>query len=402
MSNTAQPIALQLANDGEGKALPLGLQGYPTEADGTPIFYRKVKVARVGNWTHRGTGEEFAITPARADEWVKNTKALSAAGVKPFIPGQHREEFNAADNFGYVEDVAREGDDLYAVLALYGDDARRAAAVNSRSIYVVKDARDAKGNVYPGEAITHIALVPNPALPDLGGTMKIAASASGGPAREVRIFTLSAAAERSTLMKPETIAKLRAKLNLAADVKDEDVAEKAAALALADPPPDKAAEVTALSAKVKTLETERDAAKSEAETLRLSAAGQKDPDPLSLSLINRAFKVDSERVIESGVLSANGMKELQDLMLPGGRPTSFAMALSAGSPDPNWSRVCEIIRKNPGVKTDNAVKRDNLRLAAGPNHKSYDPDEKPEEKPITPERRAALLAHVGASPAAAK
>src|SRR4051812_33164462 len=130
MSETTQPIAIQLAADGEGKALPLGLQGYPTEADGVPIFYRKVKVARVGNWTHRGTGEQFSITPQRADEWVRNTKALSAAGVRPFLPGQHRDEFNAADNFGYAVDLAREGDDLFAVLALYGDDARKAAAVN--------------------------------------------------------------------------------------------------------------------------------------------------------------------------------------------------------------------------------------------------------------------------------
>jgi hypothetical protein len=98
-------------------------------------------------------------------------------------------------------------------------------------------------------------------------------------------------------------------------VKDEDVAEQAAALALADPPPDKGPEVVALSAKVKTLETERDTIKAEAETLKLSAAAPKEPDALSLSLITRAFKTDRERVIESGVVSEAGMKEIDALLL---------------------------------------------------------------------------------------
>jgi hypothetical protein len=198
------------------------------------------------------------------------------------------------------------------------------------------------------------------------------------------------------------LRKLRAKLNLAADVKDEDVAEQAAALALADPPPDKGPEVVALSAKVKTLETERDTIKAEAETLKLSAAAPKEPDALSLSLITRAFKTDRERVIESGVVSEAGMKEIDALLLPAGKPAPFALALSAGSPDPLYSRLCDVLRRHPGVKTDAKVKREGVSLAAGPNHQSYDPDAKEPEKPITPERRTELLAHVGARPPPSK
>jgi hypothetical protein len=395
--------AFSLTADGEGSPVPMGLAGYPTEADGVPIFYRKVKVGQVGKWTHRGTGEPFEISPARADEWVRNTKALSAAGVKPFIPGQHREEFNAADNFGYVEDVARDGDDLYAVFALYGDGARKAAAVNSRSLYVVKDAIDAKGNVYPGETITHIALVPNPALPNLGGTLKIAASASGGPAREVRIFTLSAAAERSPLMKPETIAKLRAKLNLAADVKDEDVAERAAALALADPPPDKGPEVVALSAKVKTLETERDAIKAEAETLKLSAASAPpNPDGVTLAMYQDVIGGKRESAVAAGTVSEARAKEIDALLADAsGRPTPLALSGCGSRKRPLAFELWDLLSKpdEAAPATQRKVNR-KLSLAAGPNHQSYDPDAKEPEQPITPERRTELLAHVGAAPAA--
>jgi hypothetical protein len=63
-------------------------------------------------------------------------------------------------------------------------------------------------------------------------------------------------------------------------------------------------------------------------------------------------------VVESGVVSEAGMKELDALLLPAGKPGKFALALSAGSPDPLYSRVCDILRRNPGVKTDNAIPRD--------------------------------------------
>jgi hypothetical protein len=274
MNANTTPIVLRAASEGEGKPLPLGLEGYPLEADGTQIHYRRMRIARAGNWTHRGTGEPVAISRERMDEWVKNTAALAAAGVKPFLPGQHRSEFNAADNHGYVLSLARDGDDLFATVQLYGDDARRIAAANSRSIYVVKDARDAKGNVIPGESIAHVALVPNPALPDLGPTVKIAASAGGSP---VEAPILEPAAPRSEPMfKPETKKNLLARLKLPDNTPDADLAEKTAAAALADPPAPPA-DVAALSASVTKLTKERDDAK--AEVVRLSASAPKQPDP---------------------------------------------------------------------------------------------------------------------------
>jgi hypothetical protein len=113
---------------------------------------------------------------------------------------------------------------------------------------------------------------------------------------------------------------------------------------------------------VATVTADRDKIKGERdakaqEVLALSA-NDKEPDALSLSLITRSFKTDRDRVVESGVLSEAGMKELDALLMPAGKPGKFALALSAGSPDPLYSRVCDILRRNPGVKIDNEIPRD--------------------------------------------
>lgn len=369
-TNQTSPLVLRAAADGEGKPLPLGLEGYPTEADGVPIHYRRAKIARCAEWTHRGTGEPVSITRERVDAWIKNTRALSAAGIKPFLPNRHTSEPSAADNNGYVLDVSRDGDDVYAVLALYGDDARQRAAINGRSIYVVSNARDASGKVHEGESIAHVALVPNPALPDLGPTVTIAAS-SGGVAVEAPVLI-----ERSIPMfKPETLTKLRAKFKLPDTAPEADVAEKAAAAALVDPPADQSAEVTRLSADVTKLTKERDDAKAEAQraTLALSADKPKEPDALTLSLTLDAFNTKREQAIASGVISEAGAKAIDAILLPGGKPSSVALALSGdgATARPLYVRLMDIIAANPGVKTNNPVPRPQgdggLRLSADGN-----------------------------------
>lgn len=160
-----------------------------TDDAGQPIHYRRAKIAKCGDWVHVGTGEELPITPERADEWARNTAKLSAAGRQPFLPTHHVESNpDAKDNQGYVLGINRDGDDVYADIALHGDEALKIAARNGRSIYIKRHALDDKGNVYAGEWLHHLALVPNPALANLGGMVKIAASASGQPALDVPVY----------------------------------------------------------------------------------------------------------------------------------------------------------------------------------------------------------------------
>jgi hypothetical protein len=173
-------------------------------------------------------------------------------------------------------------------------------------------------------------------------------------------------------MKPETIQKLRAKLNLtdAKAVPDEEIVERAAALALADPPPDKSAEVAALSADVTRLKGELEAEKGK--VLKLSADAPREPDALSLSLITESFDTKRDQAIADGAISKAGADALDKLLRPGGKPTPLALSQSAGDTRPLYSRIYEIIRDNPGVRHNNGVPRPGgdpaLRLSGDGNN----------------------------------
>lgn len=139
------------------------------------------------------------------------------------------------------------------------------------------------------------------------------------------------------------------------------------------------AQVTALSAQLEA---------ANGQVLALSGNAPREPDPMSLALITRAFKTDRERVIESGVVSEAGMNELDALLLPNGKPTGAALALSAGSVDPFYSRVCDVLRRNPGVKTNNAVPRG--EPGTPPTHPALPPlsGAGHQQQGLTPEQQA--------------
>jgi hypothetical protein len=397
-----EPLILHApASNGEGVNLPLALTGLPNEIEGRKVHYRRKEIIADGEWVHRGERKRFSIDPNRTHLWEENYRKRLSAGIKTPILKRHTEAPTADDTLGYIVGIERKGDKVFADMQFIGDDALALAARNDVSIYEKAEGIDAKGNPF-GLFLDHIALTPNPNQPHLGPFVTIAASASGAPALEVPVFepdnNPGTEPERSPIMKPETILKLRAKLNLTDTkaVPDEEVAERAAVLALADPPADKTAEVTALSADVTRLTKERDDAKRSAEsaTLALSAAAPKEYDPLALTLITESFGTWRDKAVTSGAISENGMKALDALLLPGGKPSPIALSLSAGSTRPLYAQVCEIIAGNPGVKTGHGVTRATaLQLSAD--------DQNDPLAHMTPEERRAYAAQcMGVSPVA--
>jgi hypothetical protein len=164
-----------------------------------------------------------------------------------------------------------------------------------------------------------------------------------------------------------------------------------------------AEEITSLSAALadrdaKILELSAAVKEKDAKVLELSAGAAgtpaKDIDPMALALINRSFKTDRQAVVASGVVSEAGMKEIDALLGVGG-PRAVALSLSAGGTDPLYSRLCDIIRRNPGVRTDAGVKRDGLSTAAPPQFPALDLSGAAQQKqggpPVSPERMAELL-----------
>jgi hypothetical protein len=260
----------------EGIPLPLALTGLRKEIEGQPCHYRRHKILSARTFTHRGDGTQHDVTRDRLAALVDAFNKRKAKGLRPFVPDRHTLEPKATENFGWVENLELSGDDLYADLQLIGDDALKLAARNNVSLLTTADALDADGVKYP-EVVHHVALTPNEALSDLGGFIRIAASAGGSAAIEAPILEPAAPLQEHPMFKPETLKNLRAKLKLPDTTPEADVAEQAAALALKDPPADKTAEVTALSADVQRLTGELDAANKKA--LALSASAPKQPDP---------------------------------------------------------------------------------------------------------------------------
>lgn len=384
---------------GEGKPIPLGLSGLPTAIEGKPVYYRRKELAKVGSFVHRGTGRTENITRERMLKWVTAFKKRLAKGIKPFIPDRHTLSPRASENFGYVVGLSVQGDSLYADLQLIGDEALALAARNDVSLCAVGDALDADGERY-SECLDHVALTPNPALTNLGGYVKIAASAGGSPV-DAPIYSPAAAlfTRSKTMLTPEQMQKLRQKLSLDASVPDEQVMDVAsehvlAAIDVQQQARQDAAKVTALSTEVTNLK--RDLAAANEKVTMLSADAPKELDPRTLSLMRRTFKTDREKAVSSGVISEAGMTAIDNL-LGVNQPNGLALSLSAGGDDADadmvYSRLCEIIATHPGVKTNAQIQRSKLALSAGR-----------EDGPVSEERKRELLSQtpLGQSALAAK
>lgn len=425
-------VALDAGDLTVAKEIPGALEGLPTfeeipdedkiegeDEKGNPIFakkrvpiqyYRKevVRAAADGKkWTHRGLSQlhgevtEFPLTIQDLDETVRNFHELDRAGIHPFIPDRHVDRQDAAANNGKIIALERKGNGLFAKMKVVGTKGNEKILNNDVSVHLVngnsKLIVDAYGKPYKGWVLHHVALTPNPNQPHLQPFEKIAASAES-PEQDVPVFRYSAIStaapsRRRTKMTPQLAAQARQALGITASVEEEQfddiVGQKAIALS-AD-----FATITherdTLKVERDQIKQERDAAKADAEakSLALSAEDPTKRDPMSISLITRAFRTDREQVIASGVVSEAGMKEIDAMMFGGdGKPTRTALALSAGSTDPLYSRLCEILRRNPGTKVQNGAPRD--ATAAIPALSAEDPKADAVQKDLLAEARKAL------------
>lgn len=368
-SSVSTEFILSLSEVGDGKPMPLALEGFPQkDSEGRPIHYRRFPVALPGDWTHRGTGEPLPLPKERINKWVQNTTALIAAGVKPWATPKHLfdKEGNflspdARDTLGYVERVGANENGMFADVALIGDDSLSVAAKNGRSVGIsARDMRDAKGNVYQGEALHHLAFCPNPALPGLGGATRIAASADS-PA--IAVYTLAAAnPTRSPEMKAELATQFRAKLGVAANVPDDQLADLAA---------EKSIELTdktiALSGDVTKLTGERDMAKAEAknkadEVLALSADAPKNPDAITLAMYSENISAKREAAINGGLSEAAAKKIDAIVRDSSGNPTALALSACGEAKKPMafvlYDALAEIFKSDEGNIRSGHMNRD--------------------------------------------
>lgn len=146
-------------------------------------------IIHTGMYVHPKHGWKLDVTPERMDRWVASFKAMQKNGVDAEVVVDHSEK--AKDIQGELVDMCRDGDTLYAVHEMVGEDAIKLAhKCKNVSPLIERDFKDGQGNSY-GEAITHSSLVQQPVVPGQHPFMPIAASMAGMPNSDIEPFVLS-------------------------------------------------------------------------------------------------------------------------------------------------------------------------------------------------------------------
>lgn len=387
MSNHNSAWILHAPETKPFRDLPMSLKGYPSQIEGHPVHYRKKEVMRAGKYVHPTKGWELSVDQARMDGWIRNFKTLGeTVGYKPFVPTKHK-DFDSKDNRGYVIALEREGDSLYAVEQLIGDDALRDSARNEQSVCIRNDFKARDGKVYD-EVLEHVAFCPDPVATGLGGFIALSASASGGPQDIAPVYVM--AADRSTAM-PLTAEQLQKvqKLPGAKDVTAENAIDKLIELAtplagIADPVTMSRADKDKLDGELASLRTEKTNLEGRVTELSRSAGDKapKPPDPEILrdrhenaeDKINLAVaRGEMPRAFADKIIGRLGTREQPSVFMLsrqdalGDRPADFILSLfkgekfgvKVGEETGQQSGTIEFSRQPPqpagGKKTDEQI-----------------------------------------------
>jgi len=176
----------------------------------------------VGSYTHPEKGFELEVTRQTLDDWVLAFREMQRNGVKVEVVKDH--SFDADDVLGYVTSMYRQGDTLYGVHELVGDDsialAQRCTQV---SVWIDQDYVDGKGVRY-GPAIVHSAVVQQPVVPGQGGFVPLSVR---GQERQGLCLTRAPQRRSEDVDTKELMAKLRKAGGFEAEVTDDQVAARA-------------------------------------------------------------------------------------------------------------------------------------------------------------------------------
>ncbi len=143
----------------------------------------KKDVIRTGRW-HVKDGRVLAVTPSRMDHWVKQFKLMREAGLRVAAPFDHSKA--SVDNAGFVTDLWREGDTLYAQMDIEaGNEPKIGTSIREVSVAVDSMLRDGTGKVWE-DVISHIAPVTEPVVPGQGAFERLAARRDSDDGQETR------------------------------------------------------------------------------------------------------------------------------------------------------------------------------------------------------------------------
>lgn len=176
--------------------------GNPTKV--VPVYYFTKDVLKVGYYTHPVDGWEDVMTPEKLDGFISTFHRMKLNGVKvPFVVDHSAE---TDDGRGEVHNIYREGDTLYVLLSVVGEDAATQVARVPEVSVGINEIKDGKGNDY-GVGIEHVSHSQYPIVPKQGPFVPLAASR-----KPSRAQPLMFAAKRRIVMalKPDQKSQLAA------------------------------------------------------------------------------------------------------------------------------------------------------------------------------------------------
>ncbi|HQU42146.1 MAG TPA: hypothetical protein PK867_05015 [Pirellulales bacterium] len=154
--------------------------GAVRQEGGQPLRRFVKEIIRAGRYVKDADGQAFSVTPEMLDRFAASTSSYLKAGNKIPMPVTHTDDPEA--NRGWVRDVYRDGDSLYATCDLVGEDGIRLAGTCDVSIFAPPEYVDGSGNRYQWP-ILHVALCTDPVVAGLAGFVPVQTSQSKQPAK---------------------------------------------------------------------------------------------------------------------------------------------------------------------------------------------------------------------------
>jgi len=162
--------------------------GLPDNVSGQPASYFWKDVIQTGHYTKADHTLSLDVDLPRLQRWLETGQKMLAAGLRIPINCDHSP--SARDVVGYVKDFKLEESRLMALCQLIGPDAAALAARNQVSLGISPEFIDGTSRAW-GEAIVHLALTPNPVVPDQGEFVRAAAPVMlANPARQTAVELL--------------------------------------------------------------------------------------------------------------------------------------------------------------------------------------------------------------------
>ena len=365
-----QPIAFAFQGSG-GQTSAITAGSVNPSGQVTKKFVKDL--IRVGKFTGGGGAHQtFEVTaddhdPANGKfslaHFMRQYDAMTLAGIDVTTPEGHSTDPSA--NRGYVRSMYIDGDTLHGIIEAIGQDAIDLVARNKVSINVRNSVLGGNGKTYD-HPIDHVAIVPNPVIPNQQGFVAIAASRDQPDTGTALVLspelTMATDDQTTTTDAPATDAPADEKPKVT------DLASLATALGLqVGEGQDVGQAIMAAWASIRAKLTELEAKVKDADDKpaegEVMVAASMNPTLAAMAVENAEMKLQG--LVAAGNITPAVRDELK-LALVGTAASPSVLTLSAGSKgQPSLlATFCGILAKNDPVKLKEQTKSQSAIVAA--------------------------------------